>query len=59
MEYDVISTPDLEELCQCVNEKLQQGWRLQGGIATLIMPTSYTVFYQAIVREKKSAVSKK
>lgn len=35
MEYDIISTPDLEELCLWVNEKLRQGWRLQGGIATV------------------------
>lgn len=58
MEYDVISTPDLEELCLWVNEKLRQGWRLQGGIATVVLPKRYTVFYQAIARERKKRVSK-
>ena len=50
MQYDVLSTPDLEELCEWVNEKLKQGWQLQGGIATMVHPPRYTVFYQAIVK---------
>lgn len=58
MEYDVISTPDLEELCLWVNEKLRQGWRLQGGIATVVLPKRYTVFYQVIVKFRSRRVSK-
>ena len=50
MKYDVLATPDLEELCKWVNEKLKQGWQLQGGIATMTHPPRYTVFYQAIVK---------
>lgn len=53
MQYDVLSTPDLEELCKWVNEKLKQGWQLQGGIATMVHPPRYTVFYQAIVKPSK------
>ena len=39
MKYDVLATPDLEEL--------------QGGIATMVHPPRYTVFYQAIVKPNK------
>ena len=53
MKYDVLATPDLEELCKWVNEKLKQGWQLQGGIATMTHPPRYTVFYQAIVKPTK------
>ena len=53
MKYDVLATPDLEELCKWVNEKLKQGWQLQGGIATMTHPPRYTVFYQAIVKQTK------
>ncbi|MCI5544336.1 MAG: DUF1737 domain-containing protein [Azospirillum sp.] len=51
MQYDVLSTPDLEELCKWVNEKLKEGWKLQGGVATMVHPPRYTVFYQAIIKE--------
>ena len=53
MKYDVLATPDLEELCKWVNEKLKQGWQLQGGIATMTHPPRYTVFYQAMIKEEK------
>ena len=58
MTYDVLSTPSLEELCRWVNTKLKQGWHPQGGVATVVLPNNYTVFYQAIVRERKSEDSK-
>ena len=50
MTYDVLSTPSLEELCQWVNEKLKRGWQLQGGVAMVVLPNNYRVFYQAIVK---------
>jgi hypothetical protein len=53
MKYDVLATPDLEELCKWVNEKLKQGWQLQGGITTMTHQPRYTVFYQAIVKPTK------
>lgn len=37
----------------CNLEKLKQGWQLQGGIATMVHPPRYTVFYQAIVKPTK------
>ena len=49
MKYDVLCTPDLEELCRWVNRKLKQGWQLQG-IATMVHQPNYTVFYQAIIK---------
>lgn len=57
MEYDVICTSNLEELCDWVNRKLKQGWQLQGGIATMVHPPYYTVFYQAIVKVTKNGKS--
>ena len=58
MEYDVISTPDLKELCYLVNEKLQEDWRPRGGIATLVLTDKYAVFYQVIVKFRSRRVSK-
>lgn len=58
MEYDVISTPDLKELCLLVNEKIQEGWRPRGGIATLVLPDRYAVFYQVIIKFSSRRVSK-
>lgn len=52
MQYDVLSTPDLEELCRWVNERLKKGWKCQGGVATMTHQPRYTVFYQAMVKDK-------
>lgn len=59
MKYDVLSTPDLDELCKWVNEKLKKGWQLQGGVATMVHPPRYTVFYQAMIKEEKSTKTPK
>lgn len=50
-EYDVVSKCDFFEFIAAVNEKLQQGWKLQGGICTEHM----TPYYQAIYREADNA----
>ena len=49
MEYDVISTADLDELIAKVNERLKQGWQLQGGIA--VMRSLDDTYNQAIVKK--------
>lgn len=38
-------------LIQAVNNKIKNGWKLQGGISNLISATGYMVFYQAIYKE--------
>ena len=52
MDYDVECANSLTELIEVVSERLECGWRPQGGICTLCEPNGYTVFYQAIVRKK-------
>ena len=59
MEYDVECANSLTELIEVVSERLECGWRPQGGICTLCEPNGYTVFYQAIVKEEKSSKSRK
>ena len=50
MKYDIICSTSVDDLIKWVNNKLKQGWKLQGGIATMTHQPSYTVFYQAIVK---------
>ena len=34
MKYDIICSTSVDELIKWVNEKLKQGWKLQGGVAS-------------------------
>ena len=47
IEYDVVVEYDLDVFIKAVNEKLKQGWKLQGGMAT----SWHDPFYQSIYRE--------
>lgn len=55
-EYDVISSDDLSRMKHDISALMEQGWKLQGGIAVehLSMADGYVndvpVFYQAMVR---------
>ena len=55
-EYTIISNPDLPILCRVINEMMQEGWKLLGGVAVEHIPTSdgyatdRSFFYQAMVR---------
>ena len=51
MKYNVICATSVDDLIKWVNQKLKQGWKLQGGVATMTQNLEYTVFYQAIVKE--------
>ena len=51
IKYDVECDDSLDELIKAVNKKLKQGWKLQGGIATMVHQPRYTVFYQALIKE--------
>ncbi len=53
MKYDVICDAFLDDLIKAVNEKIKKGWQLVGGIATMVHPPRYTVFYQAMIKEEK------
>ena len=48
IEYDVVRCSDMLKFIELVNEKLRQGWKLQGGFCTGYMVS----YYQAIYREK-------
>ena len=49
MEYIVISSDSLEGLSKLVHEYIDNGWRLQGGVAVAVV---YSIgFYQAMVRD--------
>jgi len=50
IEYDVVCKSDFYEFKEAVNEKLREGWKLQGGICTMNM----IPYYQAIYREKSN-----
>ncbi len=51
MKYDVLCADTVDTLIQAVNNKIKNGWKLQGGISNLISATGYMVFYQAIYKE--------
>ena len=57
IKYDVVCDTFLDDLIKAVNEKIKKGWQLVGGIATMTHQPRYTVFYQAIARERKKRVS--
>ncbi|CAN5410111.1 hypothetical protein BH10PLA2_BH10PLA2_22270 [soil metagenome] len=52
MEYQVVEAHgDAQKLQVAVNEQLQDGWELQGGVAVGYSPQSMTWwYYQAMVR---------
>lgn len=47
IEYDVVCESNFRKFKEAVNEKLREGWKLQGGLCTMNM----VPFYQAIYRE--------
>ena len=51
IKYDVECDDSLDEQIKAVNKKLKQGWKCQGGIATMTHQPRYTVFYQAMTKE--------
>ena len=51
MKYHIICANSIDDLIEWVNEEIQKGWKLQGGVATMTQNLEYTVFYQAIVKE--------
>ena len=56
MQYQVISDKDLEALVELVNDALDDGWKLQGGVAiSSSTDQGYTreLFAQAMIKESK------
>lgn len=47
VEYGIVAKYELDAFIKAVNEKLKQGWKLQGGVTT----SWHVPFYQAIYRE--------
>ena len=55
IEYMIVSATSPAALIKKVNDKVQQGWQLQGGIAVaVIMNQDVGIydFYQAMTRER-------
>ena len=54
LKYDVECDASLDELMKLVNKRINRGWQLIGGIATMTHQPRYTVFYQAMTKEVKT-----
>jgi hypothetical protein len=55
--YEILSFSSLDELTGEVNQKWQEGWRPQGGLAVLQGETGY-IFLQAIARiDEETAIN--
>ena len=55
MEYKIIANNRWEELQKAVQERLDNGWSLQGGVAASLSENDeycYNLYAQAVVREK-------
>jgi hypothetical protein len=55
MEYKIITSNQWEELQKAVQERLDNGWNLQGGVAASLSENDeycYPLFAQAVVRDK-------
>jgi hypothetical protein len=52
MEYTVVRNWELEELIKEVNEKIQEGWEVCGGVSSFAT-TRPTVWAQAMIKEDK------
>ena len=51
-EIDVVAGQSLHEFVQAVNNKLEYGWKLSGGVSVVFNQQSYiTTFYQSVYRE--------
>ena len=50
MKYIVVQTSSANELTSMVNEMLQQGWKLQGGMS-VAGDGGYRFFCQAMIKE--------
>jgi len=60
IEYTVVFDNDWEQFVTLVNERLQAGWRLQGGISLSVTETDdfrYRWFAQAMIREGATMVN--
>lgn len=56
LEYDIVFDNDYAQFVTLVNERLQEGWRLRGGVSVSITETDdilYKWFAQAIVRVRQ------
>ena len=50
MQYKVVFDDDLESFVKKVNAAIIDGWRLEGGIATLPMADQNAAFFQAMTK---------
>jgi hypothetical protein len=56
--YAIISAPNPGQFCRAVQKALEEGWELQGGLSTVIVPVGVIdqklalVYTQAVVKEE-------
>lgn len=50
MKYDLVNSTDLQVLIEVVNQKIQDGWKPQGGFAVGAFANG-AEYYQAIVKD--------
>jgi hypothetical protein len=52
-EYQVFTSSESWHLEKKINEKLAEGWQLQGGVSVALSPGGYLTLSQAMVRTEQ------
>lgn len=58
MDYEVIESSDLGDLCQMVRDKLRAGWKPQGGISVTVYEVRDRDGYTEAVWNYAQAITK-
>jgi hypothetical protein len=53
MDYTIVKSESLAEFEEAVNDKLEEGWRPQGGLAVIYIGGNLWFFYQALTKVKQ------
>jgi hypothetical protein len=51
MKYKIIQNDNKDDFEKEVKNKIEDGWKLAGGIHVVVRPNDQTCFYQAIYKE--------
>jgi len=52
MEYLVVQSDSYDEFLQQIHFRIQTGWKFQGGVCVVYIPTAEYRFHQAMTKEK-------
>jgi hypothetical protein len=50
MQYKILSNSNSSTLVSMVNEFLNEGWSLQGGVSIAVIPGYHVTYAQAIIK---------